>query len=293
MKEGASGRGALLRLLLIAQACAHVSAFHALQFLPRCVRSAATPLPRTQGLGGLGSHLKKVQTLKMPRTCAVLGNLRANLASNVVPAEAYSLLQIGGLTAEEVNGLFSIAEVMTAAPGDVLSAHDAITKSAYEDKVLLILQGNAEILLAGNAGRMLGPGDFASESEFLQLEVTEQLLNLKVDPVEEFFNAADKDKSGVLDASEVQLALKDAGIDITAEQAGKLVAAVDINSDGKVSLEELKAWTDALQQRMMVRDLFLRTDLDGSGAVDASEVQQALNSYLNADFSELQARHST
>jgi len=71
-----------------------------------------------------------------------------------------------------------------------LNEHDAITSSPYEDKVLLMLSGTAEITHAGIRERTLGPGDFAGESEFLQLEVTEKLNELSVDPVEEFFNAA-------------------------------------------------------------------------------------------------------
>jgi len=103
---------------------------------------------------------------------------------------AYDLLTVGGLAPNEIESLLSIANSRTAKAGDILNEHDAITSSAYEDKVLLMLSGTAEITHAGIRERTLGPGDFAGESEFLQLEVTEKLNELSVDPVEEFFNAA-------------------------------------------------------------------------------------------------------
>lgn len=125
---------------------------------------------------------------------AVFGSLRASAVSDVEAAQlrldAFELLEVSGLTAEEVRKLLSIADIRLAKPGDVMKRSDAITSSAYEDKVLFIVSGSADILEAGEVARGVGPGDFVGESEYLQLEVTEKLQVLSVDPVEQFFDLA-------------------------------------------------------------------------------------------------------
>lgn len=130
---------------------------------------------------------------------AVFGSLRASAVSNVEAAQlrldAIELLEVGGLTAEEVNKLLSIADIRLAKPGDVMKQSDAITSSAYEDKVLFIVSGSADILEAGEVARGVGPGDFVGESEYLQLEVTEKLQVLSVDPVQQFFDLAGSHQS--------------------------------------------------------------------------------------------------
>ena len=134
----------------------------------------------------------RVSTRRSPR--GGFGSLRGSTYSDVEAAQlrldAFELLEVGGLTAEEVNKLMSIAESSFAKPGDVLKRSDAITSSAYEDKVLFIVSGSADILQAGEVAREVGPGDFVGESEYLQLEVTEKLQALSIDPVAQFFELA-------------------------------------------------------------------------------------------------------
>jgi hypothetical protein len=187
-------------------------------------------------------------------------SLRAQASSTVsdvemakIRLEAYELFQVAGLSEADVDALFSIANIKKAKPGEKLKEIDAVTASAYDNEVLLILQGTARVLNAGELQREIGPGDFAGEAAFLQLEVTEKLDTLSQDPVEEMFEFADKDKSGFVDAQELQQALTSVGItDITLEQASKLLAAVDENKDGAISLQEAKSAADALQSRETV-----------------------------------------
>ena len=57
------------------------------------------------------------------------------------------------------------------------------------------------------------------------------------------FNNVDKDSDGFLTASEVRLALKESGRDVTMQYAQKLVDKLDKDGDGKVSLEEFVAYS--------------------------------------------------
>ena len=77
-----------------------------------------------------------------------------------------------------------------------------------------------------------------------------------------------------MDPVELQAALYIYGVSLDVEQARKLVAAVDKNDDGEVSLTELRSLADYVQQRTLVRDMFLKMDKDGSGAVDPEELAQ-------------------
>lgn len=79
-----------------------------------------------------------------------------------------------------------------------------------------------------------------------------------------------------MNPAELQAALYIYGVNLDIDQSRKLVAAVDKNDDGEVSLSELKALTGSIQKRTLVRDMFLKIDKDGSGAVDAEEMAQGV-----------------
>ena len=184
----------------------------------------------------------------------------------------------------EIDSLLGAGEIKTANPGEVLKESDAITASAYDNEVILILDGSARVMISGEVQREMGPGDFAGVNDFLQLEVTEKLDALSVDPVEEMFRIADTNGSGRLSAVEVQQMLTKIGVrGISIQQAQLLVEAVDLNKDGEISLEEAREVTDALQSRKLVRELFLQADADGSGAVDEEELAKALNAFLGGE----------
>jgi len=181
-----SMRRRVLGLALLAQACA---------FLAPVLQPSVSLLRAPPAAGASRLRFASVDTRSRARSvpetaCKISTRFGGTGTRSQSDWLAYDLLTVGGLAPTEIESLLSIAKSCTAKAGDILNEHDAITSSPYEDKVLLMLSGTAEITHAGIRERTLGPGDFAGESEFLQLEVTEKLNELSVDPVEEFFNAA-------------------------------------------------------------------------------------------------------
>jgi Ca2+-binding EF-hand superfamily protein len=58
------------------------------------------------------------------------------------------------------------------------------------------------------------------------------------------FNIVDADGDGLIDADEMQGVMKALGEEITAERAAEVVAAVDTDGDGRVSLEEFAVFLE-------------------------------------------------
>ena len=58
------------------------------------------------------------------------------------------------------------------------------------------------------------------------------------------FNIVDADGDGLIDADEMQGVMRALGDEITAERAAEVVAAVDTDGDGRVSLEEFAVFMD-------------------------------------------------
>ena len=58
------------------------------------------------------------------------------------------------------------------------------------------------------------------------------------------FNIVDADGDGLIDADEMQSVMKALGEEITAERAAEVVAAVDTDGDGRVSLEEFAVFME-------------------------------------------------
>jgi calmodulin len=58
------------------------------------------------------------------------------------------------------------------------------------------------------------------------------------------FNIVDADGDGLIDADEMQGVMKALGEEITAERAAEVVAAVDTDGDGRVSLEEFAVFME-------------------------------------------------
>jgi hypothetical protein len=112
--------------------------------------------------------------LNAARETRALGLQASSMSGAAQCREAYQLLALGGLSEEEVDGLFSVAQVAIAKPGEAFSKNEAIAKSAYDDKFVLLLSGSANIMRAGEIERTLVPGDFVGEQEFLQLGTTKK-----------------------------------------------------------------------------------------------------------------------
>jgi Ca2+-binding EF-hand superfamily protein len=58
------------------------------------------------------------------------------------------------------------------------------------------------------------------------------------------FNIVDADGDGLIDADEMQGVMRALGDEITAERAAEVVAAVDTDGDGRVSLEEFAVFME-------------------------------------------------
>ncbi|CAH8642257.1 unnamed protein product [Schistosoma curassoni] len=96
----------------------------------------------------------------------------------------------------------------------------------------------------------------------------------------EVFHAIDKDKNGFLTREEIAQCLKEVGV--CPNVADKIIKETDMNSDGKISLEE---YLNALRklpprEKCVARwnEVFQSIDKDGSGKVSIKELDEFLKS---------------
>ncbi|CAH8571065.1 unnamed protein product [Schistosoma turkestanicum] len=103
----------------------------------------------------------------------------------------------------------------------------------------------------------------------------------------EVFHTIDKDKNGFLTREEIAQCLKE--INVSPDVADKMIKATDVNSDGKISLEEyLNSLRKYCQQEKCSsvqrwKEIFQSMDKDGSGKVSFKE----LDEYLKASKSDV------
>ena len=64
----------------------------------------------------------------------------------------------------------------------------------------------------------------------------------------EAFNAFDTDGSGFISSSEIQNALGKMGVNLTPEEASKLIAAFDVNKSGKMEFGEFQQLVKQAEQ---------------------------------------------
>jgi len=92
------------------------------------------------------------------------------------------------------------------------------------------------------------------------------------------FTAIDTDKSGYLDATEVRQASQALGFELSGNKLHTAFAAMDINGDGKISLEEFEQWWNSYDARLSIdgkpnRDRLLQVFRHQSGSwTDSSAV---------------------
>ena len=127
------------------------------------------------------------------------------------------------------------------------------------------------------------------------------------DAIEDIFKALDDDGSGSIDASELEKEMKRRGMKYNSSDLKKIMAAVDVNGDGQISLEEFKSaiksgvmkdtilWSllsedvekgaRAAKKRLQnlqnvgekkIEEIFRALDDDDSGSIDASELEAEL-----------------
>ena len=85
--------------------------------------------------------------LNAARETRALGLQASSMSGAAQCREAYQLLALGGLSEEEVDGLFSVAQVAIAKPGEAFSKNEAIAKSAYDDKFVMFKTCNGPQLI--------------------------------------------------------------------------------------------------------------------------------------------------
>lgn len=114
--------------------------------------------------------------------------------------------------------------------------------------------------------------------------------------VRDFFDAADIDGDGRIDAKELYDALQTLDGNITMEQATAILASVDKDNDGYMDFDELLA--SRINRKLQskeerLRKVFRALDLDNSGKISASELKAAAECIEKArdigieDFAEL------
>lgn len=77
------------------------------------------------------------------------------------------------------------------------------------------------------------------------LEFIDKLIDANNDLVKLIagvFKNYDKNNNGFIELEELQALAKDLGTELTAEEAKKMIKMMDVNKDGKISLDELIAW---------------------------------------------------
>lgn len=98
---------------------------------------------------------------------------------------------------------------------------------------------------------------------------------------QQIFNAHDRDANGHLNAKELSSALQRLGLDVTAAHVVSILARYDTGErDGRLDLREflllVRDVNDFQQLAVRAQHIFLASDVDGSGAIDAVELRPAL-----------------
>ena len=110
------------------------------------------------------------------------------------------------------------------------------------------------------------------------------------------FKQIDKDGNGLITDDELMGGLKEGGYVLTAEEAMWLMRGVDVNSDGKLDVDEFCACMIDLRRTQstavweeFVAGLFSRVDADGSGSVELKELLHFMPECLEGGEETLQA----
>ena len=118
----------------------------------------------------------------------------------------------------------------------------------------------------------------------------------EVSDLRALFKQIDKDGSGHITDDELMSGLKEGGYVLTEEEAMWLMRGVDVNSDGKLDVDEfcacmidLRRTQDTAIWEEFVAGLFSRVDTDGSGSVELDELLRFMPECLDGGEETLRA----
>jgi|GEM_PF-217417 len=104
------------------------------------------------------------------------------------------------------------------------------------------------------------------------------------------FEMFDRDGSGAIGIQELKQVLQALGQSITEIELQKLIAELDINSDGQINFEEFCSISiisrDTQNQEQNLRQMFQKFDKNGDGYIDVQEMSSEAISILNKNLSE-------
>lgn len=89
----------------------------------------------------------------------------------------------------------------------------------------------------------------------------------------------DKDKTGFLNASELQAALQDSNVDFTAEQISKIISEIDDFGNGKINYSEFLAATISTKRFMTEEKMwmmFKHFDVDDTDYISKDNIAEAM-----------------
>eukprot|EP01059_Diplonema_ambulator_P034009 TRINITY_DN7423_c0_g1_i1.p1 TRINITY_DN7423_c0_g1~~TRINITY_DN7423_c0_g1_i1.p1 ORF type:complete len:169 (+),score=68.40 TRINITY_DN7423_c0_g1_i1:55-561(+) len=104
-----------------------------------------------------------------------------------------------------------------------------------------------------------------------------------MDPMLQWFQFVDTDRSGQLDYKELQGALKQAGLNFSLMTCNMMLRCFDPDRSGKISFPEFKNLFAWIQQKDQT---FMQVDADRSGTLNHGEVYNAIRQafpFLNLD----------
>jgi len=194
-------------------------------------------------------------------------------------------------TEAEAKRLVEKGSAEAGASGQVLITEGTdITTSMDERYVYLVLSGSAMVSRGGVVVGQVREGDFVGETRVLEVEALSKLASLRDDPVESLFKDIDSDASGKLDKVEIIAAASKYGINLTNEQADQLILKLDKDSDGEVSLGEVKKVAEFTKNKKEIQSTFRKADKDGSGLIDADEIRTIVREVAGVELTDTQAR---
>ncbi len=100
------------------------------------------------------------------------------------------------------------------------------------------------------------------------------------------FKIMDDNRSGTIEPSEFEKAIKDFRIDLTPQEMQMVYSAFDIDESGSIDYNEfvrgVRGPMNAFRKNL-VRLAFKRIDRDGSGMLDINDIKQCYNARMHPD----------